>query len=87
MYVPCTDPTGIFTTTRLQLTDAKMQIGAFLGRSTATASGTDNTTVDANDSKVIPIDPTVRQLARGIRESTSRAVVVSAIVGEILCQK
>jgi len=24
---------------------------------------------------------------RGIRESTNRAVVVSAIVGEILCQK
>ena len=84
-YVTCTDATGIFTTTRLQLSDAKMKIGALLGSSTA--SGPDNTTVEANDSKMIPIDPKVRQLARGIRESTDRAVVVSAIVGEILCPK
>ena len=85
VYVPSTDATGIFTTTKLQMSDAKMKISAFLGSNTATEP--DNTTVDANDSKTIPIDPTVRQLVRGIRESTNRAVVVSAIVGEILCQK
>ena len=68
------------------MTDAKIKLRSLLGADAGSTSDSATVPVDPHVCKQVPIDSKVRLLAKGIRESTSKAVIVSAIVGEFVCQ-
>ncbi|KAI0210149.1 hypothetical protein LSAT2_005153 [Lamellibrachia satsuma] len=62
------------------MTDAKIKLRSLLGADAASTSDSATVPVDPHVCKQVPIDSQVRLLAKGIRESTTKAVIVSAIV-------